>query len=110
DNGYAHPIEGVLAIVDLVKEEVVEVRDYGVRPMSTAEANYMPGAFGPDRTDLAPLEIRQPDGVGFTIDGDELTWQKWRFRVGVHPLEGLVVRAVEYLDGDTYRGIMHRGA
>jgi primary-amine oxidase len=110
DNGYAHPIEGVVAIVDLVREEVIDVRDYGLRPLNTAEANYTSGAFGPDRTDVKPIEITQPEGVGFTIDGNELTWQKWRFRVGIHPLEGLVIQGVEYLDGDTYRSVLHRGS
>ncbi|MFW3168766.1 primary-amine oxidase [Geodermatophilus sp. CPCC 206100] len=110
DNGYAHPIEGVVAFVDLVTEEVLEVKDHGVRPMSQTEANYDQASNAPMRTDVKPLEITQPEGVGFTIDGNELTWQKWRFRVSLHPLEGLVVHGVEYRDGDEYRSILHRGS
>src|SRR5712691_11613254 len=30
DNGYAHPVEGLLALVDLNKMEVVSIEDYGV--------------------------------------------------------------------------------
>lgn len=110
DNGYAHPIEGVVAFVDLVTEEVIEVRDYGTRPMNTMGANYYVEANEPMRDDVKPLEITQPDGVGFVVDGTELTWQKWRFRVSVHPLEGLVIHALEYRDGDDYRSILHRGS
>ncbi|MBM2614708.1 primary-amine oxidase [Actinoplanes sp. LDG1-06] len=110
DNGYAHPIEGVIAIVDLTTGQVVDVHDFGVRPMNPDLCNYTADANQPMRTDIAPLEITQPEGVGFTLDGPELTWQKWRFRIGMHPLEGLVLHAVEYQDGDAYRSVMHRGS
>jgi primary-amine oxidase len=110
DNGYAHPIEGVVAIVDLVTGSVVEVHDFGVRPMNPDLCNYTADANQPLRSDIAPLEITQPNGAGFHLDGPELTWQKWRFRINMHPLEGLVLHAVEYLDGDEYRSVMHRGS
>lgn len=110
DNGYAHPIEGVVAIVDLLNEEVVDVHDFGVRPMNPDLCNYTADANLPLRTDVAPLEITQPQGVGFTLDGPELTWQKWRFRINMHPLEGLVIHAVEYQDAGEYRSVMHRGS
>ncbi len=110
DNGYAHPIEGVIAVVDLVSLEVQEVYDFGVRPMNTELANYTADANQPMRTDVAPLEIVQSEGVGFVIDGHELTWQKWRFRINFHPLEGLVLHAVEYQDGAEYRSVLHRAS
>jgi primary-amine oxidase len=110
DNGYAHPIEGVIAVVDLVSQEVQEVYDFGVRPMNTELANYTADANQPMRTDVAPLEIVQSEGVGFVIDGHELTWQKWRFRINFHPLEGLVLHAVEYQDGGEYRSVLHRAS
>ncbi|WP_051579433.1 primary-amine oxidase [Pseudonocardia acaciae] len=110
DNGYAHPIEGIVAIVDLASEQVLAVHDHGVRPLTPAPGNYDVASAAPLREDVAPLEITQPDGVGFELDGNELTWQKWRLRVGLHPLEGLVVYGVAYRDGDEYRDILHRGS
>lgn len=110
DNGYAHPIEGVMAVVDLSAGEVVAVHDFGVRPMNPEPYNYTADANQPMRTDIAPLEITQPEGVGFQLDGPQLTWQKWRFRINMHPLEGLVLHGVEYLDGEEYRSVMHRGS
>src|SRR3712207_7353584 len=32
------------------------------------------------RTDVRPLEITQPEGVSFELDGHELRWQKWSDR------------------------------
>jgi len=43
------------------------------------------------RTDLKPLEISQPEDSSFTVCGHEAHWQKWRFRIGLTPREGLVL-------------------
>ena len=36
------------------------------------------------------------DGPSFAVDGHEVRWQKWRFRVGFTPREGLVLHTVSY--------------
>jgi primary-amine oxidase len=65
---------------------------------------------GPLRTDLRPLEIHQPDGVSFTVEGNHLAWQNWDLRVGLDAVEGLVVHDVGYRDGGRRRRILHRAA
>jgi len=104
DNGYAHPIEGVVATVDVGRQEVVRVEDHGVVPVPERCYNYTPSQVGQLRTDLKPLEITQPEGTSFTVDGYEISWQKWRFRVSMHPLDGLVLHTVS-VDG---RSVLHR--
>ena len=70
DNGYAHPIEGVLVYYDFHAHEVVQVDDYGITPIPAECSNYDPGSLGaPLRTDRRPLEITQPDGPSFTVEG-----------------------------------------
>jgi primary-amine oxidase len=110
DNGYAHPVEGVVAIVDLVTADVVAVEDHGVVPVPAECANYEADRVGPMRTDLRPLEITQPDGPSFTVDGNEIRWQRWQLRVAMDPIEGLVLHQVGYRDGDRLRPILHRAA
>jgi primary-amine oxidase len=110
DNAYAHIVEGVIVLVDTVAREVVSVEDAGVRPMPMTCGNYTADANQPMRTDVAPLEITQPNGPGFVLDGPQMTWQKWRFRVGMHPIDGLVLTGIEYRDGEEYRSIIHRAA
>lgn len=34
------------------------------------------------RSDVKPLHVVQPEGVSFTMHGNEITWQKWRMHVG----------------------------
>jgi primary-amine oxidase len=45
-----------------------------------------------ERTDLKPLIISQPEGVSFTMNGNELEWQKWKMHIGFHYREvGILV-------------------
>jgi primary-amine oxidase len=110
DNGYARPIEGLLAIVDAHAGEVVEVLDHGVVPMPDDSANYDVAAAAPLRDDLRPLAITQTDGPSFTVDGHEIRWQRWRLRVSMHPIEGLVIHDVGYEDHGRLRPILHRAS
>jgi len=36
----------------------------------------------PQRTDVRPLHIVQPEGVSFRMTDHVLEWQKWRMHVG----------------------------
>ena len=110
DNGYAHPIEGLIAVVDLNKMEVVGVEDYGAVPLPPTAGNYTPEAVGQLRTDLKPLEITQPEGPSFTVNGHEVHWQKWHFRLGFTPREGVVFYTVGYEDQGKIRPILYRAS
>jgi primary-amine oxidase len=109
DNGYARPIEGVLATVDAARGEVLEVLDIGVVPLPPGRGSYLPEDHEPLRRDLRPLDIVQPDGPSFSLDGNLLTWQHWSLRVSMEPLEGLVLRSIGYDDGGL-RPILHRAS
>ncbi len=106
DNGYARPIEGLLAWVDLGRGEVLDVVDLGVVPLPSDPGSYYPEHNEPHRQDLKTLDIVQPDGVSYAIDGNLLTWQKWSLRVSMDALEGLALHQVAYED----RSILHRAS
>ena len=110
DNGYARPIEGLSALVDLNKMEVMRVDDYGVIPLPPNDGNYAAEFVGEFRQDLKPLEITQPEGPSFTVDGHSVTWQKWHLRIGFTPREGLVLHTVGYEDQGRIRPILYRAA
>ncbi|PWY84418.1 copper amine oxidase [Aspergillus eucalypticola CBS 122712] len=50
----------------------------------------------PLRTDLKPYIVQQPQGPSFNVDGNVVSWQKWRFRVGFNSREGLVIYNLTY--------------
>ena len=110
DNGYARPLEGLIAFVDMGRGEVLEVLDTGVVPLPSEHGSYYPEHNGPLRTDLKPLEITQPEGPSFEVDGNLVRWQKWSLRIGMDPLEGLVLWTVGYEDGGRTRPIVYRAS
>ena len=110
DNGYARPIEGLSALVDLNKMKVIRIDDYGVVPMAPNDGNYAAEFVGEFRQDLKPLDITQAEGPSFTVDGHSVSWQKWHLRVGFTPREGLVLHTVGYEDQGRIRPIMYRAA
>ncbi|GAA0934540.1 primary-amine oxidase [Pseudonocardia zijingensis] len=114
DNGYAHPVENLVVYVDPLAGRVAKIEDHGVVPVPQQPGKYTSADVAP-RTDLKPIEITQPDGTSFEIDGHEVRWQKWRFRIGFTAREGLVLHAVRYTDtdgsgGDRERPVLHRAS
>ena len=110
DNGYARPLEGLLAFVDMGRGEVLEVLDLGAVPLPPKHGSYYPEHNGPLRTDLKPLEIVQPEGPSFEVDGNLVRWQKWSLRIGMDPLEGLVLWRIGYEDGGRIRPVVYRAS
>ncbi len=110
DNGYARPLEGLMAFVDMGRGEVLEVVDLGVVPLPPQLGSYYPEDNGPLRTDLRPLTITQPEGPSCNLEGNRLSWQKWSLRVGMDPLEGLVLHTIGYEDGGRVRPLVFRAS
>ncbi|PRY13618.1 primary-amine oxidase [Kineococcus rhizosphaerae] len=97
DNVWAHPIDGVVAYVDLNTREVVELvedgRDYDL-PREPQDF-HLPQT---ERTTQRPIRITQPEGPSFSVDGDVVEWEGWRFRIGYNLVEGLVLHQIGFRD------------
>lgn len=113
DNAYARPIEGVHTFIDLDDMEVIKVQDNGVvdedSPLPREDANYKPDLVE-TRDDRKHLDVVQPDGTSWEIDGREVEWLGWKFRVGWTEREGLVLHDIKFDDGDGYRKVLHRAS
>jgi primary-amine oxidase len=103
-NVYDRPIEGVVATVDLTQGKVVDFVDAGARPVDTTTS----GNPGSTRTDLKPLLVQQPLGPSFHVEGNSVVWQRWHFRVGWTPREGIVLQQIGYDDHGTVRPVIYR--
>lgn len=112
DNGYGRPVHGLMPWVDLDKMEVIRIDDHGTSPLPLQDANYTPEKLGKIfGDDLKPIEIRQPLSSSIKINGWEISWYRWRLRIGYTPREGLVIYDVRYIDeNNRERMILYRAS
>ena len=110
DNGYARPVQGLIAHVDLTLGKVSHLEDWDDVPLPPESGRYTLESQPTVRESLLPLDITQPKGPSFEVNGHEICWASWEFRVSVHPVNGLVLHELGYRDGDRLRSIMRRAA
>jgi primary-amine oxidase len=109
-NPYANPVTGLKLVVDLNAMELLDIEDTGAVAPARVMGEYVP-RFVPgleERADVKPLEVVQPEGASFTLDGNALRWQKWSLRLGFNHREGLVLHTVGYEDDGRVRPVAHR--
>ncbi len=109
-NYYGTPIEGVIATVDLNKGTVTNFIDQGIVPISKENWNYDLESLGKLLPPPKLLQILQPKGKSFQIQGNEISWQGWKFRYVMHPRDGLVLYQVTYKDGENVRPVLYRAS
>ena len=111
-NPYAHQITGLHPVVDLNRMELVELEDSrdaeGGAGRPEVMGEYLPELIPMPLREISPLEVSQPEGVSFTLDGRLLRWQNWELRLGFGCREGLVLYTVGFTDAGRLRPIAHR--
>lgn len=108
-NYWAHPIEGLVAVVDLEQKKVVKIEDGGLVPVPLKPTPY----DGRDRAATAapkPLHITEPEGKNYTITGNTLRWRNWDFHLRLDSRVGLVLSTVTYNDKGARRKVMYEGS
>lgn len=108
-NYWAHPIENLVAVLDLVQKKIIKVEDHGVIPVPMKATAY----DGSDRkasTPPKPLEISEPQGKNYTITGNSLHWRNWDFHLRVDSRVGLSLSTVTFNDKGTKRKVMYEGS
>jgi primary-amine oxidase len=111
-NPYAHHVTGLHPVVDLNRMALLEIEDSLDRGDSPHQpevrGEYLPALTGMPLREVAPLEISQPLGPGFSLDGRLLSWQSWQLRLGFNHREGLVLHQVGFSDAGRLRPVAHR--
>jgi primary-amine oxidase len=102
DLPWAHPVDGVVAFVDITQGVALDVQDHFDLPVPAERAELTPDVV----RDLKPLEITQPEGPSFTVTDDVVRWAGWEFRVGFDAREGLTLNQLS-IDG---RSVVHRAS
>ena len=96
-NPYANPVSGLHLVVDMNTMELLEIEDsFTVQPRPVM-GEYEP-ALVPGQTlrEVKPLEIIQPEGIGFEVDGQVLRWQNWEMRLGFNYREGPTIHQLTF--------------
>ncbi|MGY1690402.1 primary-amine oxidase [Geodermatophilus sp. SYSU D01105] len=106
DLPWAHPVDGVVAFVDVTRGVATDVQDHYDLPVPAERADLTPDVHPSPVRDLTPIEITQPEGPSFTVEDDVVRWAGWEFRVGFDAREGLVLNQLS-IDG---RSVVHRAS
>ncbi|KAF3185807.1 hypothetical protein TWF788_003855 [Orbilia oligospora] len=111
DCQYAFPLD-FCPIVNTETKEVIHIDIPDVRrPLNKIPSNYNPKdieADGGFRKDIKPLHVVQPQGVSFSLEGRELSWQNFKFHIGFNYKEGIVLNNITYNDKGNERPIFWR--
>jgi primary-amine oxidase len=110
DNGYARPIDSMVIVLDLYRMAVIRIEEYPVAPLPPESGNWAREYIPSVRKDLKPVDIVQPEGPSFTVEGNHVQWQKWIFRVGFSSREGLVLHTISYADDGVERPVLYRAS
>lgn len=109
-NFYSRPIDGLVPVVDLSKMAVLRIEDVGNVTVPPDPGEYAQSFIPRFRDDIKPLHITQPEGPSFQVEGHHVCWQKWQFRIGFTPREGVVLYTVGYEDQGKLRPILYRAS
>jgi primary-amine oxidase len=108
-NPYARHLTGLHPVVDLNTMTLLELEDsYDGGTDPEVRGEYLPDLLPVRLREVAPLHVSQPEGVGFILDGNLLSWQDWQLRLGFNHREGLVLHQVAFRDQARLRPVAHR--
>ena len=97
DNLYAHPVSGLNAVVDIKECKVIHVDDKEAAPIPPKDCNYDRKFLKTEpRTDLKPINVSQPGGVSFRMEGRTIRWHDWSILVGFNGREGITLHNMSY--------------
>ena len=106
---FFHPMDGLAFLVDLNTKQVVKIYDYGTPPVSEDPNNYSIVKETKRTAELKPLVITQPKGASFSVKGNTVEWQNWKFQFRMDPRVGPIVSTVSFDDDGEKRKIMYEG-
>lgn len=114
-NFYMRPIEGVTALVDMDRKELVTISDNGENiPVANGintDYRYSIQKLNGELRLLNPISLEQPKGPSFTVEGHLVKWANWEFHVRPDPRAGTIISEVKVRDPDTseLRNVMYKG-
>ena len=110
-SGLGVPIANLVAVVDRQSGEVLRVIDDGpIEGVPPSVGEHHAEAIGETRDPLPPIVVTQPEGPGFTLEGNQVRWDGWRFHFRVDQRRGIVLSRVGHEDGDEVRSVLYQAS
>jgi primary-amine oxidase len=112
DSQYTYPLD-FCPIFNADTQEIIHIdvpkvrRQLNQAPPSNFHGEHIEKEIGL-RTDIKPIEITQPQGVSFDIDGRTIKWQNWSVHVGFNYREGIVLSNISFNDRGNVRPVFYR--
>lgn len=112
-SAYARPIEGLSVLYNVETGDIVDIidsySDGEYPPHDIVALEYHKGAIE-TREALKPIDISQPDGVNFTLNGERVDWQGWQFHLRFDPRQGTVLNRVGHNTSEGFRSVAYEVA
>jgi primary-amine oxidase len=108
-NVWARRIEGLIVVMDMHSKEILEFSDDEAVPVPAGGTDFDRAAVGKLREHAAPLDVRQPNGPGYTMDGHVVSWDRWKFHVRPDSRVGVIISTATWKDGDRERPVLYQG-
>ncbi|EBV3599810.1 tyramine oxidase [Salmonella enterica subsp. enterica serovar Virchow] len=110
-NYYAKPIEGLFAVFDIGKKQVLRVVDAGVVEVPKDSWGYTEEEVAkrtPLRPKTNPVKLVQEGGPNYKINGSHVEWDIWRFNFRVDKRPGMVLSNLDVNDQGTWRSVIYQ--
>lgn len=112
DSQYTYPLD-FCPIFNADTQEIIHIDIPKVRRQlnKAPPINYHAEAIKADggfRTDLKPIDITQPEGVSFSMEGRTIKWQNWSAHIGFNYREGIVLSNITFNDKGDVRPVFYR--
>lgn len=112
DSQYTYPLD-FCPIYNSDTQEIIHIDIPPVRrPLNQAPPNnYHAAAIeaeGGFMTGLKPINITQPEGVSYKMDGRYISWANWKLHIGFNYREGMVLSNITFNDKGTLRDTFWR--
>ena len=110
-NYYAKPVEGLFAVVDLVKGKAIRVVDVDDVPVPEDDWGYTPDEVAarlPLRPAPSPVSLSQAGGPSHAMTGSRIEWDIGRFRLRVDKRPGVVLSNIDVRDGGRWRSVLYQ--
>ncbi|MBY0489553.1 MAG: hypothetical protein K2R93_06900 [Gemmatimonadaceae bacterium] len=108
-SGYGEAIDGLVIVADMTNNKILRIVDVGGQRSGMPDG-HSPEELGPTRAPVNEVQMVQPKGATYALNGHEVSWQNWKFQFRMDMRRGLVISQVRYTDGGKDRSVMYQGS